>query len=381
MVAFWSRARANFRDVADAFVAQCHVVRRINSEAVGRVSFTPVVTLLCSSLVACAHAPNGNPAAPIDVKDLGIGYQYSQNGEPLERKQLMQVLAEGGAGLESEVSTQGRLYPLTQAMAIAGGALIGIPLGLWSADAGDPMWFLAGVGAGTLSVTFPIAIRADQRLHGAVLRHNAHHGVGSVASIPLLPAPRSGLLLRTGYSGAYVSVAESLEGVGTEGDLSFTGPGAGYDWSVGYSLISGLALTGSVLAVTQISPDVKAAGAKVDNEEMLLLHLTSLLGGLNYYPLADYGFYLQALAGYGAESASRGEQKVQTDAAGLVLAGTLGWDWSLGYPGAMGGFVRGLYAPLGGETPDNDSSGGTGNSVPFTNRWTGLAVGLSVTYY
>jgi hypothetical protein len=196
--------------------------------------------------------------------------------------------------------------------------------------------------------------------------------------MPPLPEPRAGFLLRTGYSGAYMVVNETVEGVGSDGDLSFTGPGAGYDLSLGYSVIPGLALTASVLAVTQISPTVKAGDEAVDNDEPLSLHLTSLLGGVNYYPLNNYGFYVQALAGYGAEAAERGEQKVQTNAAGLVLAGTLGWDWSVGSPGAMGAFVRGLYAPLSGKAPVSDTSD---EKVSFTNRWTGVAVGLSVTYY
>lgn len=328
--------------------------------------------------LACASGPTGNPKAPIEVKDIVLGYQYSQGGEVLERKELLRVLEHGGAGLESETSVQRRVYVLTQAMAIVGGALIGVPLGLWSADQGDPMWFLAGIGAGTLSVAFPIAVGIDHRMHNAVLRHNAHHGAGSVASIPPLSTPRTGFLLRTGYSGAYLAVDETVEGVGDDGDLSFVGPGAGYDWSLGYSIIPGLAVTASVLAVSQILPTVKTGDEVVENGEPLVLHLTSALGGLNYYPLSDYGLYVTALAGFGKEAARRGEQKVQTEASGLVLAGTVGWDWTLGSPGHIGAFVRGLYAPLGGKAPVNDNSD---DELSFTNRWTGLAVGFSVTYY
>jgi hypothetical protein len=328
-------------------------------------------------LAGCGSTPMGNPAAPIDVKDVGVGYQYSQAGAPLEREALLRVLHSGGADLESEVEAQRRLYRLTQTMAIAGGILIGVPFGLWSADEPDPMWFLAGVGAGTLAVAFPIAYRGDQRLHTAVTRHNAHHGAPGDSMLPLL-RPRTGLLLRTGYSGAYLGVDERIEGVGDAGTLSFAGPGLGYDWSVGYSVLPGLALTGAVVAVTQVLPAVKSAGEAVDNDEPLWLHFTSVLGGLNYYPFDSYGFYVQALAGYGVESARRGDTKVQTGASGLALAGTLGWDWSMAAPGAIGAFIRGLYAPLSGQTQINTLGD---DAVPFTNTWTGVAVGLSVTYY
>lgn len=330
---------------------------------------------------ACAGNPHvGNPGAPIDVKDTGLGYRYSQTGRDLEHKQLVELLQASDADVRTDLDGQGALLMLSTVVGAAGGALIGIPFGLWGAGEGDVPWHLAGVGVGTLSVGFPIAFGADARLHRAVLRHNAHHGNGDVSNLAPLRPLRSAWLLRSIYGGGYTSVDETVEAAGPAGDLSLAGAGVSYDWSMGYFVVPGLALSANILALSQIQPKVTAAGEELETDEPLYLHLTAALGGVTYYPFPDFGFYAQAAGGYGMESGDHGETRVQPDASGLVLSGALGWDFTLAHPAALGVVVRGVYAPLGGEL-ELATNGGAKRTEPFVDRWTGLTLGLSLTYY
>lgn len=346
-----------------------------------RLQGVAAATIIVGLVSACAGNPHvGNPAAPIDVKDTGLGYRYSQTGHDLEHKQLLELLQASDADVEADLDGQGALLTLSTVVGVAGGALIGIPFGLWGAGEEEVPWHLAGIGAGTLSVGFPIAFGADARLHRAVLRHNARHGKGDVANLAPLRQLRSAWLLRSIYSGGYTLVDESVAAAGPAGDLSFAGVGVSYDWSMGYFVVPGLALSANILALSQLQPKITAESEELETDDALYVHLTAALAGATYYPFSGLGFYAQAAGGYGMESASHGETRVQPDASGLVLSGALGWDFTLAHPAALGVVVRGVYAPLGGEL-ELATNGGATRTEPFVDRWTGLTLGLSLTYY
>lgn len=346
-----------------------------------RFAYAAAAALVVGLTGGCAGNPYaGDAKAPIDVKDTGIGYRYSQAGQDLQPKQLVALLEASEANVQADIEGRGALMAVSMVAGAAGGALIGIPLGMWGAGDAEVPWHLAGVGVGTLSVGFPIAFGGDARLHRAVLRHNAHFGKGDPDAIGPLRPLRSTWLLRSIYSGAYASVKETVEAAGPDGDLSLTGPALNYDWSMGYFVAPGLALSANILALSQIQPKVTAAGETVETDDALYLHLTAALAGATYYPFPNLGFYAAAAGGYGMESGDYGETRVQPDAAGLVLSGALGWDFTLSHPAALGVVVRGIYAPLAGEL-ETTASGGSTQKTPFVDQWTGVSLGLSLTYY
>lgn len=344
-----------------------------------RVAAATIVVGLSSGCGAAAPYA-GNPAAPIEVEEVAFGHRYSQAQQELDRAHLFRVLQQGGAPVTEELRGRGAIAAMAVIFGGLGGGFIGWPLGGAAAGDADQPWFLAAIGAGTLSVILPIEARADARVHRAVLLHNAHHGEGSLSSVPSLRPLRSSWLARSVFSGGYTTVDETIPSAGSTGDLSLSGPSAGYDWSLGYFLAPGLALTANVLGMTQITKEVSSEVPTIHGSADVLLHYTAALANLNYYFLPDLGLYGFAGAGYGVEAAENESTLVQPDASGLALSGGVGWDFTIANSGALGVVVRGLYSPLKGEFSEQ-AGDGTPQRMSFVDRWTGLSIGLSLTYY
>lgn len=356
-----------------------HVLRKMVKGAHGlqKVAAAAIVVGLASGCATRAYV--GDPAAPITVNETAFGYEYSQSGYKLEGPGLGRLLKQGGANVTGDLRGRGAVLALGTIAGGIGGALIGFPIGNALGGGRNPPMFLVPVGMGTSIVALAIGRRSDARVHHAVLMHNAHHGKGDPSQIPPLHPLRSAWLLRSVTSGGYTAVDETMPSVGAAGYLSVMGPSASYDWSLGYFVTPQLALSGNVLAVTQVTDLVRSGGARPTDHGQVFLHYSAALANATYYFSPNFGLYAFAGAGYGIESSERGRAMVDPNASGLALSGGVGWDFTVGQAGALGLVARGLYSPLEGDFVR--WADGKAQQTPYTDRWSGVMLGLSLTYF
>lgn len=324
------------------------------------------------------RSPGGDPNAPIEIRNGALGRTYLQEGKKLDRARLLRVLGAGSADVRAELEGQRAAEALSIVGGAVGGGLIGWPLGALTRGDSDQV-FLIPIGASLATVALVIGAKADSRLHRAVLLHSAHHGVGDVSRIAPLPAPRTSWLLRSVFGAGYTAVEETIA-VGPEGKLSMTGPNASYDWSLGYFVVPGLAVSGNLLGLSQFTSVVRSEAGPKPVGGPSMLNYSGALANVTYYPLPDLGLYAVGGVGYGTEYGMRTSIAIQPGASGIALTGGVGWDFTVANSGAVGVVVRGLYSDLGG-TFERKLAGGQALETNFSDRWSGITAGLSVTYY
>jgi hypothetical protein len=104
------------------------------------------------------------------------------------------------------------------------------------------------------------------------------------------------------------------------------------------------------------------------------------LANVTYYFMPNLGLYAVGGVGYGTEFGETSSLAVQPGASGIALTGGVGWDFTVADAGALGVFARGIYSPLQGSF-DQELGPGTLRQTNFSDRWSGVTMGFSVTYY
>ena len=150
-------------------------------------------TLLGMCATGCgATLPKMNASAPIEKKSVFLGTEYQQNGQRIDREDMLSKL-ENEPEPADHLSGHGALSVSAVLLGGSGGALVGWPLGQAAVGNDDPLWVLAGVGAGLIVVAIPLAIVADNKVESAVDAHNLslHGRLNALfASAPDLQIPR-----------------------------------------------------------------------------------------------------------------------------------------------------------------------------------------------
>lgn len=134
---------------------------------------------LVAVCTGCASAPKMNAAAPIEKHSAFLGTEYQQNGEAIDRQDMMSKLEQEPAA-KDELSGHDALSTTSVVLATAGGFLVGWPIGQAIAGKSDPLWALAGVGGGLIALSIPLAIIADNKVEAAVDAHNRSVGAGGI---------------------------------------------------------------------------------------------------------------------------------------------------------------------------------------------------------
>ncbi len=119
---------------------------------------------------------------PITIKKIFGGYIFLQNDQPLTLKQLGETMKSNPEAYKlfqqaKSNATVGTLF------AIAGGALVGWPLGT-ATGGGKPSWELAGIGAGLIVVSIPFASASNKKTKQAVSIYNQGNKTSSVSWKP-----------------------------------------------------------------------------------------------------------------------------------------------------------------------------------------------------
>ncbi|MFD0860653.1 hypothetical protein ACFQ1M_00420 [Sungkyunkwania multivorans] len=111
------------------------------------------------------------------------GYKYTQNGTRLTMGQVVAAVQSNPEAYNLIKKAQSK-KTTASLMSLVGGALIGWPIGA-SIGGGDPNWTLAGVGAGFVAVSIPIASGGNKKAKQAVELYNS--SLDSASNISFRP--------------------------------------------------------------------------------------------------------------------------------------------------------------------------------------------------
>ena len=130
-----------------------------------------VMAVMALGGTGCASLPKMDASRPIEIDDSPFGARYKQDGKAIDPRDMADRLKKEPAA-EGDASRAQALGVLSSLLSVAGGALIGWPLGQALGDEQEPLWPLAGAGAGALGLAIPLAIWADNSMDDAVEAHN-----------------------------------------------------------------------------------------------------------------------------------------------------------------------------------------------------------------
>ncbi len=110
-------------------------------------------------------------AQKIDIEKVFGGFKYTQNEELISIGDLVTIMDNNTEALD--ILKKGRTNrSFAGVLGFAGGALIGWPIGT-SLGGGDANWTLAGIGAGLVAISIPIATKSNKKINQAVELYNA----------------------------------------------------------------------------------------------------------------------------------------------------------------------------------------------------------------
>lgn len=134
-----------------------------------------VAVMMTLSLSGCAGVPNKMATSlPIQI-DTGFGTpRYTQDGQAINGADMVEQLSKEPDAAPYVARSQA-LSVVSTLFSLAGGALIGIPLGQKLGGNKDPLWALAGVGGACVAITIPLTIGSVSSMDSAVEAHN-HDG-------------------------------------------------------------------------------------------------------------------------------------------------------------------------------------------------------------
>ena len=130
--------------------------------------FVAALTLLFSLFI---YLPSAYAQAPIELRsNFWTGTGYYQADTRLSKTQVREALAVDPEALQLFKAGAGQ-KGLGDVLAVAGGALIGWPLGT-AIGGGDPNWTLAAIGAGIVVVAIPIYNGGIKKINQGLDRYN-----------------------------------------------------------------------------------------------------------------------------------------------------------------------------------------------------------------
>lgn len=115
----------------------------------------------------CAQYSDGR----IEAEKKFGGYRFTQNGLQLSLGQLRSIM-QADQQAYAEIKSANTTNTFATIISTAGGFLLGYPLGT-ALGGGNPNWTMAGVGAGLIVVSLPIAGKANRKALNAIETYNA----------------------------------------------------------------------------------------------------------------------------------------------------------------------------------------------------------------
>ncbi len=110
-------------------------------------------------------------AQKIEMTKIFGGYKFTQDGTPLNRRDLVKTMQPNQEAFDLIKKSQSN-NTLASIFSFVGGGLIGWPIGT-AIGGGEPNWTLAGVGAGLIVISIPISSNAGKKAKQAVELYNS----------------------------------------------------------------------------------------------------------------------------------------------------------------------------------------------------------------
>lgn len=129
------------------------------------------LVFVCLLLPCCAASRRFDVSAPVTIKPRGIERVYWQGGERVDVNDMTRHL-QNQAETKQDVARARTFSTFATLAAITGGALVGWPVGSAVTGQQDPLWILAGVGAGCIVLSISLESASSSSLESAVNTHN-----------------------------------------------------------------------------------------------------------------------------------------------------------------------------------------------------------------
>ncbi|WP_350292611.1 hypothetical protein [uncultured Croceitalea sp.] len=110
----------------------------------------------------------------IEMQKVSGGYKYSQNGNQLKMRDMVNIMEPNQQAFNFIKKAQSN-QSLASVIGFIGGGLVGWPIGT-AIGGGDANWALAGVGAALIGVSIPISSSANKKAKQAVEVYNLSLG-------------------------------------------------------------------------------------------------------------------------------------------------------------------------------------------------------------
>lgn len=140
------------------------------------------ITLSVALALGCAHGRKMDPNAAVHVQHGVLSNTYRQGGERLDTGSITETLAQNPK-TAGEIQAAKRFSVMATILGVAGGALVGYPIGQ-ALGGGEPRWVMAAVGGGMIVIAVPIGASADGHVQSAVEIHNTAFGAGTPPTAP-----------------------------------------------------------------------------------------------------------------------------------------------------------------------------------------------------
>ncbi|MBN2482400.1 MAG: hypothetical protein JXB19_11710 [Bacteroidales bacterium] len=128
-------------------------------------------TLILTLLTVCMLFVSGQtPTDSITMQKAFGGYRLYQGDQSLNMSQLVKIMEPNEQAYKEIKAAQSNIT-IASIFALAGGAMIGWPLGT-AIGGGEPNWALAGIGAGLVIISIPIASKCNKQIKTAVDIYN-----------------------------------------------------------------------------------------------------------------------------------------------------------------------------------------------------------------
>jgi hypothetical protein len=144
-----------------------------------RVFAAALLMIFITSLV---FAQESEEKAPIETEKKGLGVRYTYEGKPIKRLADFYPIMEGNPEAIAQINKAKTNRGVSSGFAVAGGLLLGWPLGQALAGAEDPNWALAGVGGGLIVVGAVFGVRSDKQLRNGVDIYNDAVALNNIPS-------------------------------------------------------------------------------------------------------------------------------------------------------------------------------------------------------
>ncbi len=131
-----------------------------------------IIVLFLLLIFSVGVAWSQTPGDTISYNKVFGGYKFEYNGKLLTPKSMLTLMENDSVAYNLMWQAKSS-YNLAMVIGAVGGALIGYPIGT-AMGGGEPVWAMAGVGAGLVMLSIPISMAYNRKALGAVRIFNGN---------------------------------------------------------------------------------------------------------------------------------------------------------------------------------------------------------------